>query len=388
MKDRATLPDLNNSANRQGSPRRSLPVAEPVLVGNERAYVLACIESMWISGVGKYVERFEAAFSQFCGVRHAVSCCNGTAALHLALLALGVGPGDGVIIPTLTFVATANAVAYCGARPVFVDSEPETWNMDPSLIEEKITSRTRGIIVVHLYGHPVDMDPVLAIARRHGLFVVEDAAEAHGAKYKGRPVGSLGDVATFSFYGNKIITTGEGGMVATDDETLARKIRQLKGQGQDFERRYWFPMLGYNYRMTNIQAAIGLAQLETVDWHLARRREIAGWYQQQLGDRPLFALQSEKPWARNVYWMNSVVLAERFPLSRDEAMRRLAEQGIETRPFFYPMHTLPMYRSVASGQAFPVAESVAARGMNLPSSSKLTYEDVTYVAQALKSLAK
>ena len=366
----------------------SIPVAEPVFLGNEKAYVMDCLESTWISSAGKYVEHFEAAFSQFCAVQHAISCCNGTAALHLALLALGVGSGDEVIIPTLTFVATANAVAYCGARPVLVDCEPETWNMDPSLIEEKITSRTRGIIVVHLYGHPVDMDPILAIARQHGLFVVEDAAEAHGADYKGRRVGSLGDVATFSFYGNKIITTGEGGMVVTDDQALARKIRQLKGQGQDFERRYWFPILGYNYRMTNIQAAIGLAQLEKVDWHLTRRREIAGWYQELLGGHPLFALQPEKPWARNVYWMNSVVLAEGFPLSRDEAMQRLAEQGIETRPFFYPMHTLPMYRPLASGPAFPVAESVAARGMNLPSSASLAYGDVAYVSQALKSLAE
>ena len=377
-----------NRLGKENKVARRIPVASPSLFGNEREYVLDCLDTTWISSAGEYVERFETAFAAFCNASHALSCCNGTAALHLALMALGVGPDDEVIVPTLTFVATPNAVAYCGARPVFVDSEPETWNMDPSLIEQKITSRTRGIIVVHLYGHPVDMDPVLAIARRHRLFVVEDAAEAHGAEYKGRRVGSLGDVATFSFYGNKIITTGEGGMVVTDDQALARKIRQLKGQGQDFERRYWFPILGYNYRMTNIQAAIGLAQLEKVDWHLARRREVAGWYEELLGNHPLFALQPEKPWARNVYWMNSVVLAEGFPLSRDETMRRLAEQGIETRPFFYPMHTLPMYRSIASGHTFPVAESVAARGMNLPSSSKLTYEDVGYIAESLIDLGE
>jgi len=363
-----------------------IPVASPSLLGNEREYVLDCIDTTWISSAGRYVSRFESAFAEFCGTSHALSCCNGTAALHLALMALGVNPGDEVIVPTLPFVATANVVAYCDARPVFVDSEPETWNMDPAQIEEKITPRTRGIIAVHLYGHPVDMDPVLAIARRHGLFVIEDAAEAHGAEYRGRRVGSLGDVATYSFYGNKIITTGEGGMVVTDDAALARKIQQLKGQGQDFEQRYWFPVLGYNYRMTNIQAAIGLAQLEKVDWHLARRREIAGWYDELLGGHPLLALQPEKPWARNVYWMNSVVLAKGFPLSRDETMLRLAEEGIETRPFFYPMHTLPMYRSLAEGQSFPVAESVAARGMNLPSSAGLTREDVGYVAQRLIDL--
>jgi perosamine synthetase len=366
--------------------KRFLPVAEPVLAGNEIAYVTDCLDTTWISSNGAYIERFERGFAEFCGVQHAIAVCNGTAALHVALLGLGIGPGDEVIVPTLTFVATANAVTYCGARPVFVDSEPETWNMDPALIEEKITPRTRGIIVVHLYGHPVDMDPVLAIARRHGLFVVEDAAEAHGAEYKGRRAGSLADAATFSFYGNKIITTGEGGMVVTDDEALARRIRQLKGQGQDFEQRYWFPILGYNYRMTNIQAAIGLAQLEKVDCHLARRREIAGWYREFLGDHPLLALQPEKPWARNAYWMNSVVLAESFPLRREETMGRLAEQGIETRPFFYPMHTLPMYRSLAEGQSFPVAESVAAWGMNLPSSAGLAYTDVERVTDALKWL--
>jgi perosamine synthetase len=365
-----------------------IPVASPSLIGNEREYVLDCIDTTWISSAGKYVSQFESAFADFCQVEHAISCCNGTAALHLALLAMDVGPGDEVIVPTLTFVATANAVSYCGARPVFVDSEPETWNMDPAQIEARITPRTRGIIAVHLYGHPVDMDPLLDIARRHGLFFVEDAAEAHGAEYKGRRVGRLGDLATFSFYGNKIIATGEGGMVVTDDAALARKMLQLKGQGQDFERRYWFPVLGYNYRMTNIQAALGLAQLEKVDWHLARRREIAGWYQELLGGHPLLALQPEKPWARNVYWMNSVVLAQGFPLDRDETMRRLAEEGIETRPFFYPMHTLPIYRSLAGGGAFPVAESVAARGMNLPSSAGLTYEDVAHVAERLIALGR
>jgi perosamine synthetase len=232
------------------------------------------------------------------------------------------------------------------------------------------------------------MDPLLDIARRHGLFFVEDAAEAHGAEYKGRRVGRLGDLATFSFYGNKIIATGEGGMVVTDDAALARKMLQLKGQGQDFERRYWFPVLGYNYRMTNIQAALGLAQLEKVDWHLARRREIAGWYQELLGGHPLLALQPEKPWARNVYWMNSVVLVGGFPLDRDGTMQRLAAEGIETRPFFYPMHTLPIYCSLAEGQAFPVAESLAARGMNLPSSAGLTYEDVAHVAERLIALGR
>jgi perosamine synthetase len=366
---------------------RFIPVAAPALVGNEKSYVLDCLDSTWISSSGKYIEKFEAAFAEFCGVRHAVSCCNGTVALHLALLAMGVGPGDEVIIPTLTYVATANAVAYCGATPVFVDSEPATWNMDPELLRAAVTPRTKGVIVVHLYGHPTDMEPVMETAREHGLFVVEDAAEAHGAEYKGRRVGSIGDIATFSFYGNKIITTGEGGMVVTDDDAVARHVRQLKGQGQDPERRYWFPIVGYNYRMTNIEAAIGLAQMERIDWHTSRRREVAAWYRKYLGDFPQFTLSPEAPWARNAYWINCALVDEESAEGRDALMARLAQEGIETRPFFYPMHTLPMYREAAAGRSFPVAEGLARRGFNLPSSAALTEEDVAYVCRALIDLA-
>ena len=366
---------------------RFIPVAAPALVGNEKDYVIDCLESTWISSGGKYIEKFEQSFAEFCGVRHAVSCCNGTVALHLALLALGVGAGDEVIVPTLTFVATANAVAYCGARPVFIDSEAETWNMNPQLVERAITPRTKGIIAVHLYGHPTDMNPLIELAKARGLFVLEDAAEAHGAQYKGRTVGSIGEMATFSFYGNKIVTTGEGGIVTTDDDDLARRARQLKGQGQDPHRRYWFPMLGYNYRMTNIEAAIGLGQMERIDWHTARRREIAGWYRKYLGDAPQFALSPEAPWAESAYWIICVLLDEKFPVERDEVMMRLAESGIETRPFFYPMHTLPMYREAAASGQFPVAESLARRGFNVPSSATLTEEDVAYVCQKLIDLA-
>jgi len=360
-----------------------IPVAAPALVGNEKTYVLDCLESTWISSSGKYIEQFESSFAEFCGVKHALACCNGTVALHLALLALGVGPGDEVIVPTLTFVASANAVAYCGARPVFVDSEPETWNMNPHLLRDRLTPRTKGIIVVHLYGHPVDMDPVLELAREHGLFVLEDAAEAHGAEYKGRRVGALADIATFSFFGNKIITTGEGGIVLTNNDTLAHKVLLLKGQGQDPERRYWFPMLGYNYRMTNVAAAIGLAQIEKIDWHMTRRRENAAWYREYLGEHSQFTLSPQMSWARNAYWINCVLLSEKPSLSRDAVMSHLAKAGIETRPFFYPMHTLPMYQALERGQRFPVAENLAARGVNLPSSASLTKEEVAYVCRTL-----
>jgi perosamine synthetase len=363
--------------------KRFISVAAPALVGKEKQYVMDCLESNWISSNGQYIKRFESAFAEFSGVKHALSCCNGTVALHLALLALGVGPGDEVIVPSLTFVATANAVTYCGARPVFVDSEPETWNIDPTLIEEKITPRTKGVIVVHLYGHPADMDLVQTIAHQHGLFIIEDAAEAHGAKYKGQRVGSLGDIATFSFYGNKIITTGEGGMVVTNDDTLASRVQQIKGQGMDPNRRYWFTMVGYNYRMTNIAAAIGLAQLEKADWHIARRREIAAQYSRRLKGLPGIMLQPEKPWAYNVYWMNSVVLDDNLMLSRDAVIAKLAKMGIETRPFFYPMHTLPIYQDLAKGQGFPVAERLAAQGINLPSSATLCDEDVVFICEQL-----
>ncbi len=365
-----------------------IPVAAPALAGNETAYVMDCLQSTWISSAGKYIDRFEKEFAGFCGVKHALSCCNGTVALHLALLALGIGPGDEVIVPTLTFVATANAVVYCGATPVLIDSEPDTWNLDPKLLEEKITPRTRAIIVVHLYGHPADMDTILGIANRHNLFVIEDAAEAHGAEYKGRKVGSMGHISTFSFFGNKIITTGEGGMVTTNDDALAAKVHQLKGQGMDPKRRYWFTVVGYNYRMTNVTAAIGVAQLEKVDWHLQRRREVASWYMEELAGNPLVLWQPQQPWARHVYWMFTVILDDAVRASRDEVMARLKQSGIETRPVFYPMHVLPPYQQAAAAASFPVADRLAGRGLNLPTWAGLSREDVRRVCAALRDCLK
>ena len=363
--------------------KRFIPVAAPMLVGNEKAYVMDCLESTWISSSGKYIERFEAAFADFCGAKHAISCCNGTVALHLALMSFGVGVGDEVIVPDLTFVATANAVTYCGAYPVLVDSEPEAWNIDPALIEAKITPRTKGIIVVHLYGHPADMDSILSIARRHGLFVVEDAAEAHGAEYKGRKVGAIGDIATFSFYGNKIITTGEGGMVVTNDDHLASRIRWLRGQAMDPNWRYWFPLVGYNYRMTNVAAAIGLAQLEKVEWHLHHRLEVVEWYRDQLRGVSDVTCQCEKEWARHVYWMFNIVLGDNMPSSRDDVMVHLQDCGIETRPVFYPMHILPPYRNSSQKDRFPVAERIARQGVTLPTWAGLSKEDVQFICHSL-----
>lgn len=356
-----------------------IPIAQPILDGNERVYVLDCLDTSWISSVGSYIPRFEAAFADFVGVKHALSCCNGTVALHLALLGLGVGPGDEVIVPTLTYVASANAVRYCGATPVLIDSEADSWNLDPNLLEGLITERTRGIIVVHLYGHPADMDPIMAVARRHGLFVLEDAAEAHGATYKGRNIGTIGDVATFSFYGNKILTTGEGGMVCTQDDQLAARIRQLKGQGQDPQHRYWFPIVGYNYRMTNIEAAIGLAQVERASWHIARRREVASWYRSRLAAVPGIQFSPEMPWAQSVFWLSCVVIDE--TLNRSSVMCYLQSKSVETRPFFYPMHVLPVY--VADASSYPVATRLGRQGINLPSHGLLTEDEITYVVNTL-----
>jgi perosamine synthetase len=281
-------------------------------------------------------------------------------------------------------VATANAVTYCGARPVFVDSEPATWNLDSSQVEAKITPRTKGIIAVHLYGHPAEMDALRAVAGRRGLFLIEDAAEAHGALYQGRPAGSLADAAAFSFYGNKIIATGEGGMVTTDDDALAARVRTLRGQGMDAERRYWFPVVGYNYRMMNLPAAVGLAQLERADWHTGRRREVADAYRSLLQGVSCLRWQDESEWARHAYWMFTVVLGHGSPVGRDALMARLAERGVETRPVFYPVHLLPPYREAARGEEFLVAESLARRGLSLPTWAGLSFDDLGYVCESLR----
>jgi perosamine synthetase len=364
----------------------NIPVAAPVLSGREKEYVLDCLDSTWISSNGPYIERFEQEFARYCGVQHAVVCCNGTAALHLALMAFDVGVGDEVLVPSLTFVATANAVAYCGAHPVFVDSERGSGNLNPELIEALITPRTRGIIAVHLYGYPADMNKLRAIADRHGLFLIEDAAEAHGATYHGKRAGSLGDISTFSFYGNKIITCGEGGMALTNRAELAEKMCRLRGQGMDPRRRYWFPMIGYNYRMTNIAAAIGLAQLEKLDWHLERHRQVAGWYHERLEHETRLSLTPLEPWIGHAYWMMVVYLRTGNEQSRDRVMEKLAGSGIESRPVFYPLHTLPPYVERHGGRKMPVSEELGGTGINLPTWSGLTEDDIDFVCKELRSI--
>lgn len=369
--------------------KKWIPVAAPVLSGNEKKYVQDCLDSGWISSQGKYIQAFESEFAKFCQVNHAIACSNGTVALHLALMALGVGPQDEVIIPTLTYVATANAVAYCGAKPVFVDSQADTWNIDPELIESKINDKTKAIIVVHLYGNPCDLDKIQAIADKYNLPIIEDAAEAHGALFQGKKIGSIGKVNTFSFYGNKIITTGEGGMVTTNDTELAAKIHQLKGQGVDPSRRYYFPIIGYNYRMTNICAAIGLAQLENIDWHLEKRQAIANWYQNKLKTHPDLKQQIARTDVHHVHWMFNVLISQGSFESRDELIRMMAEKGVETRPLFIPVHSLPPYQHLQDDHDFVQANKMGASGITLPTWSGLDQADLEYVFSSfLVSLEK
>ncbi len=359
-----------------------IPIAEPNLNGNELKYVTDCIRTGWISSIGKYVSQFEEKFSDYCGVKHGIAVSNGTVALHLALVALGIGKGDEVLVPSMTFIATANAVKYTGAKPVFLDSEPRTWNIDPDKIEEKITSKTKAIIPVHLYGHPCDMGRIKEIADKYDLKIIEDAAEAHGAEYCGKKVGSMSDISCFSFYGNKILTTGEGGICLTNDDSLAEKISFLKDHGMSKEVRYFHPVLGYNYRITNIQAAIGLAQLEQIEIMLEIKRRNAKLYNSLLKDIPGIQLPVEEEWAKNVYWMYSIIIKEEYGLSRDELIRKLAKEGIDTRPFFRPLHTMP-YLSDENSE-LPVAEMLSVQGLNLPSSTKLTEEQIRKIVNVIQ----
>lgn len=367
-----------------------IPVCAPKLNGKEIEYVTDCIKSTWISSQGKYVTEFENKFAECCKVKYAISTNSGTTALHLALATLDIQAGDEVIIPTFTMIATANAVTYTGAKPVFVDSERKTWNIDISNIEEKITDRTKAIMPVHTYGHPVDMDSVMELGERYGLFVIEDAAEAHGAEYKGRRTGGLGHMACFSFYSNKIITTGEGGMVVTNDEELAERARWLRAHAfGKHGKHFWHEALGFGYRMSALQAAVGLAQVERIDEFVSIRRHHAKLYNSllsELGDK--ITLPPEASWAKNVYWMYSILIENKFGISRDELMKKLELEGIETRTFFYPIHVQPIYAKRYGLEKFPVAEDLSRRGMNLPSGSNLTAEVVEYVCDSIKKYAR
>jgi perosamine synthetase len=361
-----------------------IPVCEPTLAGNESKYLNDCLNSNWISSAGKYIPEFEEKFAAECHCRYGVACANGTVALHLGLAALGIGPGDEVMLPTFTMIATINAVAYTGATPVLIDSEPGTWNMDVSLVGDKITPRTKAILPVHTYGHPVDMDPLMELAERHGITVMEDAAEAHGAEYKGRRAGGLGHAAAFSFYANKIITTGEGGMITTNNKALAALAQNLRDHAFSTERHFWHKYMGFNYRMTNMQAAIGVAQTEQLSGFVADRRRNAAQYTALLKDIPGIVTPPEAEWAKNVFWMYSILVEDEFGMTRDQLRAWLAKVGIETRTFFIPMHLQPIYYDDFKGQRYPVSEMLCYRGLYLPSASSLTAEQIAYIADVVR----
>ena len=363
-----------------------IPVASVDLSGNEEAYAVDAIRSTWISSTGAYLNRFEREFAEYCNTATSLTVCNGTVALHLAQMGLDVRPGDEVLVPSLTYVATANAVRYVGAEPVFVDVDPDTWCIDPDKLEAAITRRTRGIIPVHLLGHPADMDRINRVADVHGLWVIEDAAEALGAKYKGQPVGSLSHAATFSFFGNKVITSGEGGAITLSDERLATRLRALRGQGMDPNRCYYFPITGYNFRLTNLACAILCAQMERKETILAQRRTLCERYNQMLRSIPGIGLQPVAPWAEISPWMYSCTIdPDEFGGSRDELMASLAERNIETRPMFISLHTLPPFReeSRKRNEHLPVTDRLSESGIILPTYNTLSEADQDRVVGAI-----
>lgn len=369
---------------------KKISVCEPFLNGNETKYVMDAVSTGWISSSGSYVTKFEEAFANYCGVKHGIAVCNGTVAIHLALTALGIGKGDEVIIPSFTMIATAFAVCYVGAMPVFVDADKDTWNIDVNRIEEKITSKTKAIIPVHVFGNPCNMDPIIDIAKRHNLYIIEDAAEAHGATYKGRKVGSFSDVAAFSFFANKNVTTGEGGMCVTDDEGYAKLCRYYKNVCFNINgsRDYLHQDIGFNYRMSNIHAAIGLAQTEKADEYKRMRMDNHALYKKYLADVPGILFQKDEEESENVGWMNTIVLEpEKYGRTRDELIAHLKENGIDTRLLFKSMHIQPSlqkYGCDCSGD-YPVTGYLSENGFYLPSASNLPEEDIAYICDIIKN---
>ena len=360
-----------------------IPVSEPDLSRLEMDYVNECMRTSWISSSGKFISEFESSFAKYCGAKHGVSTTSGTTALHLALASLGIKHGDEVIVPDFTNIASANAVVYTGARPVFVDVDPDTWCMDPGKLRESITSKTVAIMPVHMFGHPCDMDAITAVAAENDLYVVEDAAEAHGAEYKGKRAGSLGDVACFSFYANKIITTGEGGMVLTNSSEIAEKARLLKNLSFDRKRTFIHQHLGFNYRMTNIQAAIGIAQLGRIGRMIEAKRRNAMIYNDALSDVSWVRTPVEKDYAKSVYWMYPILVDE--PGKRDGLRKHLEKNGIETRLLFAPMHRQPALQGlVETSGSYPVSEDLYARGLYLPSSTRLEERQIRFIADMIR----
>jgi len=374
-----------------------IPVSEPLLGGQESRYVADCLKTGWISSSGTFIELFEQQWSQYCGRKYGVSVCNGTAALQAAIAALGLAEGDEVIMPTFTIISCASAILYGGGTPVLVDVDPRTWTMDVTQVEEKITSRTKAIMAVHIYGHPTDMDPIVALAERYSLAIIEDAAEAHGAEYLSgrksavpmwRRCGSFGLASCFSFYANKLLTTGEGGMILTDDADLAGKLRSLRNLNFQPTRRFAHEDLGFNFRFTNLQAALGVAQLERMDQIIEKKRWIGQEYTKRLQELSGLQLPVEESWAKGVYWMYGIVLSNKTGMDAAYFAKKMADRGIETRPFFLGMHEQPVFkrRGLFSGERYPVTERLAQQGLYLPSGLALTEEQLGTVVQAVREL--
>ncbi len=368
-----------------------IPVNEPLLDGNEKKYLAECIDTGWISSEGPFVRRFEEEFAVTVGRRHAIAVANGSLALDAAVAALGLQPGDEVLLPSFTIISCAAAIVRAGAVPVAVDADPLTWNIDTALIKSHITARSKAIMAVHIYGLPCDMNPILALADAHGLRVIEDAAEMHGQTYFGRPCGSFGDISTFSFYPNKHITTGEGGMIVTDSDALAEKCRSLRNLCFIPERRFVHEELGWNMRMTNLQAALGVAQLERLETFIQRKRSMGALYTELLDGTPGLQLPlAQAEYAKNIYWVYGIVIEDSLGLDAVEAMRRLGAAGVGTRPFFWPMNKQPVLNRMGllKGVDCPVAERIARQGFYIPSGLALTETQIKTVAQKVRELIR
>ncbi len=366
-----------------------IPVNEPLLDGNERKYLNECIDTGWISSEGPFVERFENAFATRVGRRHGIAVANGSVALDLAVSVLGIGPGDEVIMPTFTIISCAAAIVRAGATPVLVDCNPVTFNMDIAAVAARITPRTKAIMAVHIYGLPTDMQPLVALAKLHSLALIEDAAEMHGQTCRGSPCGSFGDISTFSFYSNKHVTTGEGGMVVTDDTALAERCRSRRNLCFRAEERFVHRELGWNFRLTNLQAAIGLAQLERLDTFVARKRRMGALYTEQLAGVPgLILPASRTEYADSIYWVFGLLLDAQVPFDAREMIARLADRAVGARPFFWPMHEQPVFREMGlfQGESHPVAERIARRGLYIPSGMALTDAQLHEAAATVREL--
>ncbi len=365
-----------------------IPVCEPLITKKEIEYVIDCLKSGWVSSAGKYIEQFEKGWASYCGMKHGVAVSSGTTALQIAVRLLDLKPGDEVIMPTFTIISCAQAVIYCGGKPVLVDIDSRNWQMDVSQIENVITNKTKAIMVVHIYGHPADMDPIIEIAKKNDLMIIEDAAEVHGAEYKGRRCGSFGDISVFSFYANKLITTGEGGMVLTNNDEFAERAKALRNLCFQKSRRFYHDELGYNFRLTNIQAALGVSQMERIGKIIERKREIAHKYNELLKNVSGIELPYEESWAKSIYWVYGIVIKEEMGMNAEQFAKKLLEKGIETRPFFLGMHEQPVFKKMGlfAKERYPVSERLSRQGLYIPSGLTIKNSEIEYICKTIRDV--